>query len=814
MAAPTYATDLTNISTAESVTNWTNIGTGAVSLETDYFIQGAGCISKVAWSSALRGIIYNNAAGITVPTDGAVMTWIYYSCANSLDTQANGGIRVIVGSSTTAYKHWYVSGKDLLTVDVWRPYPVDTSLTADATTGAPTATLQYFGSLANIPSTGPSKGNPLGVDVIRYGRCTLQITNGDLANGYGTFSGAEAFGNDVSRRWGLLEYINGSYFMQGFLSLGLSGTSVDFRDSNKVLFIRDTKKVSTNFNRIEVLNASSNVEWTNISIYSLGTTSKGTFIVTAGTVTLDGCQFTDMNTFAFLSSSVVTDTTFRRCGQITAPGTNMARSIVDSSTVAADTSAVVWNVATDPDGYLDDMEFVKGTNAHHAIELGTSSPTTVTLRGLSFTGFNAANGQNDSVIHVKRTTGTVTINAVGTTGTVSYKSDGATVTVVIDPVTTSITVLDITNNAAVQSARVLVTASNGTGPLPYQDSVTITGATENAVVFDAYADRLAGTNVPTADTNYTMSTWFRLDTAPTSTFTSVPLALSRGNAGDYYHSISIDENLGLRSIDNAGASSVLRTLALNTWYYVALSVTSGGSMTLSLRAWNEDTFSTVSKTAVSGPWTPTEVNVSGWDLFGTAVKGRMAHARIWNRVLSASELYSESLAATPVSSTNLLGAWALAGSTNRGVAITGSALTDVSTGPWGTSTGPLTVATVAHTAHGMEASQKILIKGSDQIEYNGVKTITSVVNANSYTYLAVGAAVTPATGTIVATGVVIDGVTDINGVITDLRSWSSSQPITGRVRKATGGTVYRTGTVSGTISNTTGFSTTIQMIRD
>ena len=602
MAAPTYATDLVDISTAESTTNWTNIGTGAAALETDYFIQGTACISKPAWSTAIRGLIFNNGAGITVPTDGAVMAWLYYSCTNSLDTQANGGLRIIVGSSTTAYKQWYVSGKDLLTVDVWRPYPVDTSLTADATTGTPTATLQYFGCLANVPAGGPSKGNPLGNDVIRYGRCTLQVTNGDLANGYATFAGAETFGNDVTRRWGLLELINGAYFMQGFLSLGLSGTAVDFRDSNRVIFIRDTKKVSANFNRIEVLNASSNVNWTNIAIYSLGATSKGTFVATAGTVTMSNCQFTDMNTFTFLSTSSVQNTTFRRCNTVTAPGTNLTGSVFESSTVAADTSAVVWNVATDTDGYLNNTQFTKGTNAHHAIELGTSSPTTVTLRGIKFTGFNAANANNDSAIHVKRTTGTVTINAVGCTGTVSYKTAGATVNVVIDPVTTAINVKDITSGANVQDARVLILAADNTGPLPADEAVT----------------------------------------------------------------------------------SITRTS---------------------------------------------------------------------------------------------------------------------------------TTATVTHTAHGLEDGKKVLIKGADQQEYNGVKTIT-VINANSYSYTVSGTPTTPATGTIKATGVVIDGVTDSSGNITDLRSWSSSQPITGRIRKATGGTLYRTGVVSGTISNTTGFSTTVQLIRD
>jgi len=118
------------------------------------------------------------------------------------------------------------------------------------------------------------------------------------------------------------------------------------------------------------------------------------------------------------------------------------------------------------------MKFTRGANTHHAIELGTSSPTEVTLRGITFEGFNASNSQNDSAIHVKRTSGTVIINAIGCSGTVSYKAEGTTtVTVVSDPVTASVTVKDLSGNA-IQYANVFVKASDGTGPFPFEETVT------------------------------------------------------------------------------------------------------------------------------------------------------------------------------------------------------------------------------------------------------------------------------------------------------------------------------------------------------
>jgi len=149
--------------------------------------------------------------------------------------------------------------------------------------------------------------------------------------------------------------------------------------------------------------------------------------------------------------------------------------------VAADASALVWNGNFDPDGNLDGMTFSKGTAAHHAIEFGISTPTTMTLRNMDFSGFNASNAQNDSTLHIKRTSGTVTINVIGSTGNISYKSDGATVTLVIAPVTTLVHV-DDNDGISLDAARVLLEAADGLGDFPYQESVSITRSVSTATV--------------------------------------------------------------------------------------------------------------------------------------------------------------------------------------------------------------------------------------------------------------------------------------------------------------------------------------------
>ncbi len=425
MAAASYTTDLTDISLADSTTNWTAIGTGAISVETDYFIQGAGCISKVGWTAATRGQIFNNGAGITIPTDGGIFAWITYNNPNLMDTEANGGMQIIVGSGTAAYRHWYVRGSDTHQYGGWGCYVCNPdAVTQDLTTGSPTGTKQYIGGMAKILGSGSLKGNPFGVDAMRYGRGDTRLTGGDLANGYATIAAAASYANDISRRWGLLYERDGAYFQQGLLSFGQDGTAVDFRDSNRTVFILNTKKVSANFNKWEVRNASSRVDLTNFTVTTLGTVSKGGFEAVANAdVNIDTCTFNDMNAFAFLSNSAVLSTTFRRCGIVTLGGGTFDGCTFDK---ASGTTAVTGTPAQV--ALVTNSEFLSdGTG--HAIEI-TGTAASLTLTNVAFTGYAGTNGSTgNEAIYVNIASGSVTINISGGS-TPTYRTAGATVTVV------------------------------------------------------------------------------------------------------------------------------------------------------------------------------------------------------------------------------------------------------------------------------------------------------------------------------------------------------------------------------------------------
>ena len=124
-----------------------------------------------------------------------------------------------------------------------------------------------------------------------------------------------------------------------------------------------------------------------------------------------------------------------------------------------------------------------------------------------------------------------------------------------------------------------------------------------------------------------------------------------------------------------------------------------------------------------------------------------------------------------------------------------------------------TTASVSHTAHGLANGAKVVIRGAVQDEYNGIQTISNV-STNAYDYTVSGSPTTPATGTIISTAVIIEGLTNASGVLEDTGfNYQSDQDISGWVRKATTSPLYKQSVVAGTITSG-GFSANVLLISD
>ena len=122
-------------------------------------------------------------------------------------------------------------------------------------------------------------------------------------------------------------------------------------------------------------------------------------------------------------------------------------------------------------------------------------------------------------------------------------------------------------------------------------------------------------------------------------------------------------------------------------------------------------------------------------------------------------------------------------------------------------------ASVTHTAHEMENGDEVRIEGAVQPEYNVIATISNVT-VNAYDYTVSGSPATPATGSPTASLVLINGLTNASGVISDTRSYPSNQDITGRATKGTSSPVYVPGDITGTVDSGTGLPVTVPLVAD
>jgi len=130
-----------------------------------------------------------------------------------------------------------------------------------------------------------------------------------------------------------------------------------------------------------------------------------------------------------------------------------------------------------------------------------------------------------------------------------------------------------------------------------------------------------------------------------------------------------------------------------------------------------------------------------------------------------------------------------------------------------TRAGSPVLATVTHNGHGIPDGKKVLIKGANEWQYNGVHTITDI-DGNSYTYPLPEDPGGNATGTITATGVVLDGTTDGSGVISDTRTWAGDQLVSGWARKSTSSPFFKEGPINATVTAASGANISAVMTLD
>jgi hypothetical protein len=512
MAVVAVTANVTRVAEAEIIPDtgtWGNDGGGGgVADETDVVYQGTRSQSRKVGTSAI-GRSYTHGSGIDM--DGTPASTAHYIAKIAatnygiLSTRATPALHMKIGSSSANYDTYYLYGSDNYPAKGgFQIIAIAPSVSGyrDATTAtAPTrSAILYWSLLGDFTTT--SKAENVIIDAIDVG-LGLGLVGGDGASTDGVFQDfVDADEGTVGNRWGFVFTEGPVLFVTGQLAIGQTGSGTStltvFQDSG-VTLVWTNGLVTTGFHRllVDLATTSTDIDMTNCSLQSQGqenndgdrgytTTEDSRPILevtgTSGAFNMTGCVVDNFASMILNASCSLVDCVISNSGDIDlGTGATLSNATLSGYTGAADTSQLLWDNTNDPNGELDNLTITKGTAAHHAIEFGTTAPLTITVTGWTTSGFNASNAQNDSTFYVARTTGDVTINVIGGTGNFSYKSAGANVTIVLDPVTTLISVKDDQNDP-LQNARVLVEASDATGDLPYDVTVTITRSGSTASV--------------------------------------------------------------------------------------------------------------------------------------------------------------------------------------------------------------------------------------------------------------------------------------------------------------------------------------------
>ena len=463
MANPAYTHDLTTIANGDEAAGWTVFSTnqqGTPSYQdSDYpYIQGQYAVTQTCSKTKTLGNLgYDNGSTITLPVDGAFLVWQLFASPFAIDDYAGtvttyGGMHILIGSSTSNFGWWDVGGSDKTPNPYggFQCHAVNTTVTADRQTGTPTAD-QVVG--AGVAQTAyPSKGEPHAVDAMRWGRCSAIFSGGDTTTP-ATFSGFALRNDAQGNRWGLIQETAGGYLWQGHMQIGdtPAASACRFEDSNTTIFVKWTPKVTRRFNKIEIINSNSYVDWEGITfqVLDITTKSRGWLKMTdPATLYFTSCSFTDMDKFIFNYSSnpcEISLTSFTRCGTITQGGASF-----DGCTISNSTSAIA--LSADNLETITNCDFISdGTG--HAIELTVSGDGDLVFDGNTFTDYASANGSTGNEALYNNTGNYIIINLQNTTSVPSYRNGAGASTLVQLGVTLTLSGIVSGSEVRIQQAR-------------------------------------------------------------------------------------------------------------------------------------------------------------------------------------------------------------------------------------------------------------------------------------------------------------------------------------------------------------------------
>jgi len=297
------------------------------------------------------------------------------------------------------------------------------------------------------------------------------------------FEEAAAVDELTANQYGVMWNYNGIIYSQG--DIDLIGTALT-SDSETLVFV-DTINGYDTYN----FDVSGTVTLKNTGIIGAGTidfnldaSGATAFLMTGGFLTscnaltlIDGQTFDDVVINSCATSSIANDPdgcTWNTSGLITIETNgSLSNCTINQSTSTESVTTASLEVLTG-NTFVSD-----GSN--HAVILTSIGDGSMDWDN-QLSGYASSDGSTGNEgVYVNVGSGNLTINVASGASTPSIRTAGATVTVVAGAVTVQVKVVD-SDGDNIENANVMIRAADGTGPYPFQESVTITSSGTTATV--------------------------------------------------------------------------------------------------------------------------------------------------------------------------------------------------------------------------------------------------------------------------------------------------------------------------------------------
>jgi hypothetical protein len=525
MAVTTVAWDAAafgRLDNADTTTNWTATGSGASpTVETDYYYQGAACIS-IQVKTSVYSLYYTDPTGQDMNTTPRVwMAKVIQTNKNAID---GNGLIMQIGQAATYYEYDVYNSNTYPTLGGFVVVPIaptEGATWANNTVGTPNvAAVDHFLALTDSAFTAKAPNFGLdAIDIVNIGS-GLTLTRGDSTDANGTFTDfvLEDEG-DANNRWGHVQTRDGIIYVNGVLTVGNSTVNSEFTDTNRVLVFPNSR-TGTGFNGLDW--DLSNNTFVNISscvfngrgvLQAAGVDTRPDYEATgaAGTLDVSDSTFNTFRVMTLTSTCVIDGVSFLSGQTINQNSANLYQCTITDAAVAPSEAFII----SDNVSRITECSFTAGANGGHAIELTT--PGTYTMLN-TFAGYDA-NGTSNAAIY-NNSNGAITLNLAGGTTPTVTNGTGAS-TVVVSSATINVTnmhteseirIVDTTNNVIVagvenvNGAVISVSIADGGTGYNNTDTLTVSGGTGTAATLNITTDGsgvIIDTSILTAG-NYTV----------------------------------------------------------------------------------------------------------------------------------------------------------------------------------------------------------------------------------------------------------------------------------------------------------------------